>query len=305
MQWLGLLQLFLLAYALLVVLLTAGLYRAMRRPGRFTYAAALARGYATEPSELGLDAEAITLRDAKGYDTPAWRIAGRQAHGPVVIMLHGFARSRYSMLELAPLFVEHAGTLILPDLPAHGESRAPVGTAGVVEYRDVLAFAEQVRDGARPLVLYGQSMGAGIALAAAAHEPGLFAGVVGEGVYRTWHGPIRNRLRLRRWPAEPMVSLAGLFFRVIFHGLNDYDRAQLAARLRCPLLLMHGTQDAVCELVDAEQIATAAADSKLIPFPGAMHLNLHIHDPERYREALAAFFARLTPQPILETTNTT
>jgi len=299
MHWLGLLQLFLLAYVLLVVLLTAGLYRAMRRPTRFTYADALARGCAAEPAELGLDAQTLTLRDAAGNTSPAWRIAGRDPDGPIVLMLHGFARSRYSELELAPLFLDHAATLILPDLPAHGESSARVSTAGVTEYRDVIAFAEQVRDGARPIVLYGRSMGAGVALAAAAHEPNMFAGVLGEGIYRTWHGPIRNRLRLRRWPTEPMVSLAGLAFRVWFHGLGDYDRAGLAARLQCPLLLMHGTEDAVCHLEDAERIAAAAPDAELIPFPGAMHLNLHTHDPPRYRDAIATFYARLTPQPTL------
>jgi len=293
MHWLGLLQLFLLAYALLVTLLTLSLYRAMRQPGRFTYAAALARGYTAEPAELGLDATAITLRDARGHDTPAWRINGRNPDGPIVIMLHGFARSRYSTLELAPFFAPHAATLILPDLPGQGESAARKSAAGVTEYRDVLAFAAQVRDGARPIVLYGRSMGAGVALAAAAHEPGAFAGVLGEGIYRTWHGPIRNRLRLRRWPAEPMVTLAGLLFRLLVHGLADFDRAALAARVRCPLLLMHGSDDAVCLPTDAEQIAAAAEPhSQLIIFPGAMHLNLHIHDPTRYREALQTYFAR-------------
>jgi len=303
MHWLGLLQLFFLAYVLLVALLTASLYRAMRRPGRFTYAAALARGYAVEPGELNLHAEAITLRDARGRQTPAWRIAGRDPDGPIVIMLHGFARSRYSSLQLAPFFAEYAATLILPDLPGQGESEARASEAGVTEHQDVIAFAAQTRDGDRPVVLYGRSMGAGVALAAAAHEPDAFAGVIGEGIYRTWHGPIRNRLRLRRWPREPMVTLAGLLFRGLVHRLSAFDRATLATRLRCPLLLLHGSDDAVCPLRDAEQITAAAPDAELVTFPGAMHLNLHTHDPARYRNAIAAFFDRLLPQPTRENTN--
>ncbi len=296
MDVLKLLPLFAVAAGLLLVLVTLGLYRAMRRPPRFTFAAALARRFPTDPADLDLGATQLSLRDAKGYHTPAWSIQGRNPAGPVVIMLHGFARSRYSSLELAPCFVDHASRLILPDLPGHGESAARCTSAGVTDWRDVLGFVEQVQGGGGlhvPTVLYGRSMGAGIAIAAAAHGGDRIAGVIAEGAYRGWAGPIRRRLRLRRYPAEPFVMLASLIYRLLVAGLGDFDRVKLAGRLRCPLLLLHGCADAVCAIDDAHAIAAAAPDATLVEFEAGQHMDLHRADPQRHQLAIDRFFTTL------------
>jgi len=294
MNVLDMLPLFLIAGGLLSVLVTAALYRGLRRPPRFTFADALARGFPTEPAGLGLEAEERTLRDAAGKDTAAWVIAGRDPKGPLVLMLHGFGRSRYSSLELAPAFVGKARQLVLVDLPAHGDSAAKASHAGVTEWRDVLAYVEQVRADDRPVVLYGRSMGAGISIAAAAHSPGVIAGVIAEGAYRDWAKPIRRRLRLRRYPAEPFVTLIGLLYRLLGGPLRDFDRARLAERLTCPLLLLHGSNDAICPLDDAQAIAAAARHAELVVFEGGQHLDLHRVDEPRHRDAVTRFLSAIS-----------
>ncbi len=295
----GLALLLLVAAVLVLALSTWALMRSLRRPPRKTWARALARGLATEPAELGLEAREHAFRLPDGSTTPGWIIAGSQPRGPSVVIVHGFADSRYGALTWLDRVIDHAAAVVVFDLPGHGEAQASATGLGTREPADVLAVVDELAamTAGRPAVLYGYSLGASIAIGAAAldatREHRAIAGVIADGPYARWHEPVYRTLRRRRYPAALLTALAGLVFRVTLPGLARIDRERDAAALQCPLLVPHGCNDEICPLASAERIVEAAPRGRLVTFDEGCHLDLATCDPDRYREAVAWLFAEI------------
>lgn len=88
-----------------------------------------------------------------------------------VVALHGFYAESLQLLTQALHFAENGYRVILPDLRAHGQSEGRYVTFGARERGDLAELVKDLeRRGllARPLVLYGASLGGSIALQATA-----------------------------------------------------------------------------------------------------------------------------------------
>ncbi|MBC7835299.1 MAG: hypothetical protein H7Y88_09400, partial [Phycisphaerales bacterium] len=82
-----------------------------------------------------------------------------------------------------------------------------------------------------------------------------------------------------RLTLRPAIMLASLFTprgaRLGFESPGGaFDRCTHAARLRCPLLVLHGELDSVCPLDDGLLITASSRQSRLQVIPGAGHLDL-------------------------------
>lgn len=306
----GLVVLFAAAALFLAVLATAGLLHRLAHPPRVTLGAALARGLPADPAELGLSFEERSLRLFDSTTTRAWLIEGRRPDGPVIVVTHGWADSRFGAQRRATLLVEFASLVVCYDLRGHGYASAPASDCGSPrEGDDLLAIVQQLealhpthrglaQTHKRRYVLFGYSMGANISLIAAARDrDGQIAGVIADGPYRRWHEPIVGLFRLRRWPAYPLVWIADAWLMLARPAFRrEFDRTRWAARLRCPLLVLHGDADPLCPLASARAIAEAAPGHELVVFPGGGHLDLADLDPDRYRNAIARFIERVSAQ---------
>ncbi|MEM9295152.1 MAG: alpha/beta fold hydrolase [Planctomycetota bacterium] len=303
---------YLLAQALLawVVLGSAAVAWGMARPKRETPAVAMARGHPIDPADVGLTAESMTFRLAKGVTTPGWVLTGGDPTGPDVVMLHGFSSSRSSALRRAAWVAPYARRVVAFDQRGAGESSAGWCTFGRLESQDAAAVVEQlpapegateagsapVREGAASVVLYGWSMGAQTAVLAAADRPDLFAGVIAESPFHTRDEPVQIRLRKRKLPAWPWVEFGALLVQAM-GGSTPFDRGDDAARVNAPVLVVHGEDDTVCLPHSGRRIAEAAPQGRYIGVPGARHNDLLDVGETAYRDAIAAFFASLPAAP--------
>ena len=280
----------------------------LRHPPRRAYAWALARGAPSDPSEVrapeipgGLPFESWPLR-SRGADLPVWDVHGLRPDGPVIIFTHGWGESRTVALARLPHLAPLASRIILWDLPGHGDAGG-VSTLGAREADDLLALIDRLGQ-SPPIVLYGDSLGAGISIAAAAAGRGDIAAVVAEAPYRVPIVPARNVLRAAAlpWRIPLPIAMAILGLR-LGHGLSwaserygtPFDRARLAANVGVPLLVLHGENDAVSPIADGRAIAAAAPRGAIAEIPGAGHLDIWT-TPESAalaRAALAGFIDRV------------
>ncbi len=294
----GLLVLFAVAALFIVVVGTLVLVRRMVRPNRKSYAFAIARKLPVDPAEFQLAAEETMLRYDDGTSAPGWLVQGRQADGPVIIITHGWANSRFGSLIKLPFYASFASMIVIYDVRGHGDSTAATTTLGVREADDLLALLDQVNREGRPVVLVGSSMGSVATLRAAAmlsrdDAPHRLVGVIVDGPYLKEAEPVAAHLRRDRLPAQPFTWLADRVLRLTLPGYGCYDAAAMAAKLTCPLLVLHGSEDPICSVASGRRIAEAARDGRLVEFPGAGHGRLWLHDEARYQNAVAAFMARL------------
>lgn len=278
----------------------------LTHPVRRTFASALARGKPADPGQL---LPAVKWEEwrfkSDGIEFPVWDIAGGSAAGPVLLMTHGWGDSRLGALSRVPSLLPHCSRLIAWDMRGHGEAPG-TSTLGTAEPDDLATLVARLGS-ERPIVAYGWSLGAGVSIVAATRV-GL-AGVIAEAPYRLAPTPARNVLRIRQLPYRlnvgPAFWLLGLWFGVGRKWIG-FDRAEHAARVVCPMLVLHGSDDSVCPVGDGREIAARAPRAGLVEVPGGGHHTLWSDEGSRTRceTAVIAFLNSLPDRVRLQLSGT-
>ncbi|MEO1585232.1 MAG: alpha/beta fold hydrolase [Planctomycetota bacterium] len=294
----GVLQLF--GVGLLVAWLGVVLYTAwsLGRVPRYTYGSAVARGRPGDPGEL----DRPTSYESFVVDGCAcWSIEGDDPSGVVVVMVHGWSRSRIAALVRFEALRGVVSRVVAIDLPGHGESEGRC-ELGAGEWRVVRRVIEVVvADAGSPVLLHGWSMGAGVALEAAGRvDAGMVLGVVAEAPYAMPMTPARNVMQGMGVPwrltLRPALFLCGLT-RAKGPFWRGFDRRVLAERVDVPLLVVHGDADEICPVSDGRAIAAAAPRGELVEIEGGTHDGLWIDEESRERmaSALRGFLRTIAP----------
>jgi len=280
----GLLPLLALGLAASVWISTWLVVRRLRRPPRRTQAWALAKGKASDPSELDrpLAFESWDLHVERGpfagLELPVWDIAGRDADGPTLVMTPGWGDSRLGMLARAERLADRCSRMLLWDPPGEGEAPGRC-RLGVDEHGPLGDLIDRAcRDDER-VVLFGASLGAGTSIVVAAErsDDARLAGVIAESPYRLPKTPAVNVLRMAGMPWRVQAPLAYWWMGMrlgVGASWTGFDRAAHASKVGVPLLVLHGSQDAISPLADGEAIAKAAAQGRLEIIEGAGHNDL-------------------------------
>lgn len=294
---LGLLTLLLQGLAVCVIAVVGYTVYVLTHPPRRTYAHAVARGRPGHPDELpNLPSgqprpfEQWSFK-SRGLELPVWDIRGNLASetdnanaspmntGPVIVMTHGWGDSRIGALTRAAPLLPLCSRIVMWDLPGHGEAKGRC-SMGTREVEDLLTLLQQLAIASQPLVLFGWSLGAGVSIVAAGKLGDKFratlAGVIAEAPYRVPQTPARNVLKIRelpfRWNVPPAFLMIGVDVGV-GPRWSGFDRVEHAAKLKCPLLVIHGRDDRVCPIEDGRAIANAARGT-LVEIPDAGHHGL-------------------------------
>ncbi len=283
----GYLLLLAIGLALLVAITTWWTAHRLRHPPRRTDAFAISRGIPGNPGEMpepiAYESTMLDLTDAQGkqHQAPVWIIEGENAQGPILIASPGWGDSKIGLLPRLATLAPVCSTIIAWDSPGLGEAPS-MCTLGVREPALLLDLARQTRATAatpRDVVLLGWSMGAGAAIAAGAdaQSDDHIAAVIAESPYRRSWTPARNVMRNAGYPYRINVPLcfAALGIRLgVGMRWNSFDRAELSRRLKCPLLVVHGSEDDVCPIEDGRDIERGVSRSMLVVIEGAGHNNL-------------------------------
>lgn len=292
----GFVLLLLTGLGIYLAALIAATARWLTRPPRRTYAWAVARGRPGEPGELAPPRphKAWAFR-SRGLELPVWELRGNAPEAATIVLTHGWGESRVTSLARAAALAPGARAVVLWDLPGHGQAPGRC-TLGGTEHEHLLELISTIQG---PVVLYGNSLGAGLSIVAATRAQSVL-GVIAECPYRLPATPAAGVLRQRGLPHRLNLP-AALWWIGLRGGVgttwNGFDRADHAAKLSCPLLVLHGDQDAVCPLEDGRAIAKAAPRGRLAVITGGGHTNLWTENApaEQCRQETERFLRELHP----------
>jgi pimeloyl-ACP methyl ester carboxylesterase len=218
-----------------------------------------------EPSiphvEVELQGDGVALR--------GWRFPARGTPRGLIVYLHGFGDDRREGEGIARRFGPLGFEVLAYDSRAHGESGGEACTYGALEKRDLARVLDREARGL-PVVLIGGSLGAAVALLAAADDPRISL-VVAIASYSDLETIAVERAPffVGREQVEASLRLAeeeGGF------AVADASPLAAAPRIRCPVLLVHGGEDVTTPPEHSERIRAAlAGEAELLLVPGVGH----------------------------------
>jgi len=204
----------------------------------------------------------------EGVELRGWFFRGGGPRRGTVVYLHGSADNRVSGVGAAERFVSRGFDALIYDSRAHGESSGTACTYGYNEKKDLARAIDLMQR--KPVIVVGVSLGAAVALQAAADD-GRIAAVVAIATFSdlrtvaTGRAPFfatKNEIRSAFNLAEDRGR-----FRV--DAVSPVDSAR---RVQVPVFLIHGQADTDTPPWHSQRVFAALPGAKkLVIVPGAGH----------------------------------
>lgn len=240
-----------------------------------------------------------------------------EREGPVVLLLHGYTDSHRSFDLLRPHLPESWRVIALTQR-GHGRTDKPDTGYDIASMAaDVPAFLDAI--GVEQAILVGHSMGAAVALQAAADHPGHVMGAVVIGAFAGFSGnpgvdELHGEVSAFTDAVDPEFVLAfqestfaepipqrfldtvvgeslrcpAHVWRAVLAGLMAADPLAAARRCLAPVLLIRGDQDAFVPAADQLSLRNALPSARLVTMKGVGHAP-HWEQPDNTAVLLRAF----------------
>ena len=210
--------------------------------------------------EVAIETDGLTLR--------GWLFRTSAPRRGIMVYLHGVSDNRWSGVGLAQRFVPQGWDVLVYDSRAHGQSDGTECTYGFYEKNDVSRWLDRYGEGR--VVLFGASLGAAVALQAAAID-GRVRGVIAQSTF--------SDLRTIANDRAPFFASKGQVAEAIRQAeqaghfpADEVSPLKAAAQIHVPVLLLHGADDDETGPAHSQRVyAALAGPKKLFLVPGAGH----------------------------------
>jgi uncharacterized protein len=226
--------------------------------------------FRTAPAAAGMpEAEEVVLDTSDGERVIVWHVPPR-GQKPVVLYFHGNGASlRWRVDRFRTLTSDGTGLVALSYRGYGGSSGSPTEPGLLNDASAAYAFALTRYAPAR-IVLWGESLGSGVAVALAAEKPvghvvleSPFTSAVDVAAGRYWFVPVRLLMK-------------------------DQFRSDLRiGKVTAPVLVLHGERDRIVPIVLGERLyAMINAPKRFVRFPDAGHNDIGARAVAAAREFL-------------------
>jgi fermentation-respiration switch protein FrsA (DUF1100 family) len=201
----------------------------------------------TAPAQAGLaEAEEVPLTASDGQHIIAWHVPPRDGK-PVILYFHGNGGAlRYRVERFKKLIADGIGLVAL-EYRGYGGSSGSPSEAGLIADADAAYAFAAARYSVQHLVLWGESLGTGIAVALAAQKPvgrvileAPFTSAVAVGARQYWYLPVRLLMK------------------------DQFRSDERIGKVTAPLLILHGAQDRTVPYAMGEHMFDLANQPKHI-----------------------------------------
>lgn len=217
--------------------------------------------------------ETIKLKSNKTIE--CWLMKTENAKGTVVLF-HGFAGEKSSLIVKSIIFRELGYNTLLVDFMGSGGSEGNQTTIGFFEAAEVKTCFDYLKStGESKIYFWGTSMGAVAIMKAISDYNIQPTGIMIECPFGSMYETVCARFRLMNAPTFPMAGLL-----VFWGGLQNnfwafgHNPTEYAKKIICPTLLLYGELDNKVSRTEIDEIfANIKARKQLKTYPLAGHEN--------------------------------
>lgn len=204
-------------------------------------------------------------------------------NGKDIVLLHGWGQNIQMMEPIANNYLNYHVTIL--DLPGFGESSEPDKALTIYDYRDIL---KELLDNLKidnPIIM-GHSFGGRLAIAYASMYPVEKLVLFGAPCVREERKSTKEKI-LKGLKKLPGMNSLGEYMKK-YIGSDDYknaspimretlvntvneDLSECAKKIKCPTLLIWGTNDQAAPIEDARKLEKLLDDGALIELAGYTH----------------------------------
>ena len=255
------------------------------------------------PTDRNLPFHTHHFSGGSGIELEAWHIPCPDPTG-LCILFHGYASCKCSLLSEAQAWREAGYDTFLVDFRGSGGSSGQETTIGFREAEDVAAAfdyaARELTDS--PPILYGESMGAAAVLRAVSVNGLKPWAIVVESPFDRLLSTAENRFSAMGIPSFPSANLL-VFWGGVQHGYSGFGHnpVEYAESVSCPVLMLHGDEDARVTREQAAAIfASFPGEKALVLFEGVGHESCLAANADEWRRAVTEFSSNLDAAPAFD-----
>lgn len=251
-----------------------------------------------EPRDAGLPQENLRITTGDGLKLDAWLVKQPSQASGTVICLHGVGDCKIGGVPYAKLFFEKGFNVLLYDSRRHGLSEGQYCTYGYHEKHDVSTVIDYLMSRkdvqAGKIGLFGTSMGAAIALQAAAIDHRI-AAIVAEASFtnlRTIMVDYQKRIIKLPWHFLRNVAMSRSQAIARFKA-REVSPIEAVKQVHIPILFIHGTDDSRIKTDYSRALYDNANEPKeLLLVPEGDHTDLLNVGGSEYERRITAFFEK-------------
>ncbi len=247
--------------------------------------------------------EDVALTTPDGLNLTARLIPAEKETKKFVICIHGHnCNGPDEMSHLFPFYHNEMGfNYFLPDLRGHGRSSGKYIGFGALDYKDINLWIDYLVDRFGEdisIMLHGISMGAATSMLVNNNNPAPQVKLIIEDCGYTnafEQVGIKTRNMVKFLKTDFMVYFINFYCRLFakYDLKKDADPIGTMKNAKCPVLFVHGSEDALVPFYMGQQLYEACpTDKEFFAVAGAEHAFSYYDAKEEYNEKMRNFIAK-------------